>query len=1032
MPKTTHLECPLGHEWEVETGSLGVTSDSDVCPVCGALSRSQISLESGPAPELGDELLPPPPRRRTDEMPPDLALTRHLPRGERPRALDDPPSIAGYEILSELGRGGMGVVYRARQATLGREVALKIILAGAHAGQDERARFRVEAETAARLKHPHIVPIYEIGEQGRLPYLALEFVEGGNLAQAMAVRPLAPIQAAGMVETLARAIDYVHQHGVVHRDLKPANVLLTAEGIPKITDFGLAKWLDVPSGHATQSGTVLGTPSYMAPEQAQGQSGRIGPATDVYALGAMLYEMVTGRPPFHAATSQETVQQLLTEEPLPPSQLQPRVPRDLETICLKCLQKEPARRYVGAGALADDLRCFLDQKPIHARPTPAWERAVKWARRRPAVAVLVGVCVAAALALATMGLAYNARLQRERDTARANFQMALDAVDRFYTQVSENTLLNTPRMEPLRRQLLETAQEFYERFVRERANDPEARVQLGRTYQRLGQLTRQTRSKTEAIELIKQAIAIQEPLVRAHPDNSDYLSDLATSHANLGGLFGETGRMDEAAQQFRKTLPLWEALVRRNPSHGAFRQKLGHTWFSLGEVCRIAAQTDLASQAHASSRAVLEELVRDEPHVAEHRKELALTINAQGAMAFRAGAFADATKEFREALALREVLAREYPDRQAFKRDLADSHGNLAIVARMSDDLKGAEISNKSALDIYQSLARDHPDVSDYRIAQAGPYQELALIYFQRKDLKRSEQCMREAVAIRAAVARDRPEVPLYQSSLARTYIDLGELCVETGQPAEAETSLSQACGILERLTHSYPDVIDYQVDLGCAYATNGKARARSAKPREALDCDGKAIDVLEAALRRQSSLALARKYLGTAYRGRAEAYDSLGQTADALRDWDKAIPLSRKGRRRMRRPTSRGPGRSPAWASTCGPLPRLKTWPVPERQRASTCIAQPGCMPLPWRPVFGTASRTGTGPTRSPSATPCEPSNCSPQLRPRATSMRQNTSSPFTRTGFDPLRSRTDFRDWAARLGPTSLPHSGLPGRHP
>ena len=217
-------------------------------------------------------------------------------------------------------------------------------------------------------------------------------------------------------------------------------------------------------------------------------------------------------------------------------------------------------------ALAEDLQCFLDKRPIRARPTPTWERVAKWMRRRPAVAVLVGVSVAAAVALAIMGLAYNARLQRERDTARANFQMALDAVDRYYNKVSENTLLNTPRMEPLRRQLLETAQEFYERFVRERANDPEARVQLGRTYQRLGQLTRQTKSKTEAIEFMKQAIAIQEPLVRAHPDNSEYQSDLAISHANLGGLFGETGRMDQAAQQFRKTIPLWEALVRRNPS----------------------------------------------------------------------------------------------------------------------------------------------------------------------------------------------------------------------------------------------------------------------------------------------------------------------------------------------------------------------------------------------------------------------------------------------------------------------------------
>ncbi len=1031
MPQTMRLECPRGHGWEVETGSSGVTGDSAVCPVCGAPSRSQISSESGSAADLGDELPPPPQGRGADEVLPDLAVTLHVPGSGRRRALDVAPSIAGYEILSELGRGGMGVVYHARQTSLGREVALKIILAGAHAGESERARFRVEAETAARLKHPHIVPIYEIGEQGQLPYLALEFVDGGSLAQAMAVRPLAPVQAAAMVETLARAMDYVHQRGVVHRDLKPANVLLTAEGVPKITDFGLAKWLDAPSGQATQSGTVLGTPSYMAPEQAHGKSALIGTATDVYALGAMLYEMVTGRPPFHAATSQETVQQLLTEEPLPPSRLQPRVPRDLETICLKCLQKEPARRYAGAGALADDLRCFLDRKPIRARPTPAWERAAKWARRRPAVAVLVGVSVAAVLAVAIMGLAYNARLQRERDTARVNFQMALDAVDRFYNQVSENTLLNTPRMEPLRRQLLETAQEFYERFVRERANDPEARVQLGRTYQRLGQLTRQTKSKTEAIEFMKQAIAIQEPLVRAHPDNSEYQSDLAISHANLGGLLGETGRMDQAAQQFRKTLPLWEALVRRNPSHGAYRQRLGHTWFSLGEVCHIAAQNDEARQAHARARAVLEELVRDEPRVPDHRKELALLINAQGALAFGTGAFAEAAKAFGDALALRDVLAREFPVRHAFQRDLADSHGNLAIAARTNNDLDRAETSNKKALDIYRSLAREHPDVSDYRIDQAGPYQELGLIYFLRNDFKHSEQSLREAVTIRAAVARDRPEVPLYQSSLARTYIDLGELCVEMGQPTEAETCLSQACGILERVAHAYPDVIDFQADLGCAYATKGKAAARSAKPRDVLDCDSKAIDVLEAALRRQSSHAEARKHLGMAYRGRAEAYESLGRTADALRDWDKAVPLSEgedlTAARIARARTLARLGEYARAAAEVEDVARAGSATAFDLYRSATVYAA----------AVGACLRDG-----KPDRTAADALAQRYAVRALELLAAAQAAGYFNAPdhlgafhkdpSFDPLRSRTDFRDWAARLGPTSPPHSGLPGRHP
>jgi WD40 repeat protein len=305
--------------------------------------------------------------------------------------------VAGYEILSELGRGGMGVVYLARQLSLKRLVALKMVLAGSHAGSAELVRFRTEAEAAARLQHPNIVQIYEVGQQDGLPFFSLEYVDGGSLARALAGTPLPPGRAAQLIETLARAMHYAHQRGIVHRDLKPANVLLTADGLPKITDFGLAKQLDDAAVH-TQSGAVLGTPSYMAPEQAGGQTHDIGPAADVYALGAVLYELLTGRPPFKAATPLDTLMQVLTEEPVPPRQLQPKVPRDLETICLKCLEKDPRKRYAGALALADDLRRCASGEPIAARPVGLGGRTLKWVRRRPAVAGLLALVVAFAAA----------------------------------------------------------------------------------------------------------------------------------------------------------------------------------------------------------------------------------------------------------------------------------------------------------------------------------------------------------------------------------------------------------------------------------------------------------------------------------------------------------------------------------------------------------------------------------------------------------------------------------------------------------
>jgi serine/threonine protein kinase len=274
--------------------------------------------------------------------------------------------VAGYEILGELGRGGMGVVYRARQQSLGRLVALKMLLPNSGAGAEELARFRREAEAVAALRHANFVHIYDVGEQDGRPFFVLEFVDGGSLASRLATLPPPPGEAARLLETLARAMHRAHQSGIVHRDLKPANILLMADGTPKIADFGLAKKLDAP-GSQTRTGAILGTPSYMAPEQAQGRTSDIGPASDVYALGAILYEALTGSPPFQAYSLLDLLYQVVHQPPLPPSRLRPDVPPDLERICLRCLEKDPAQRYASAADLAEDLHRHLAGQPIHER-----------------------------------------------------------------------------------------------------------------------------------------------------------------------------------------------------------------------------------------------------------------------------------------------------------------------------------------------------------------------------------------------------------------------------------------------------------------------------------------------------------------------------------------------------------------------------------------------------------------------------------------------------------------------------------------
>ena len=297
----------------------------------------------------------------------------------------------------------MGIVYKARQLGLDRTVAVKMILGSAPAVAAAGERFRAEAQAIARLHHPNVVQVHAVGEHDGRAYLVMEFVAGGGLAGRLDGSPWQPHRAAGLVEVLAGGIAAAHRVGVVHRDLKPSNILLADDGAPKIADFGLAKLMDSDS-ELTRTGALLGSPMYMAPEQAMEQGGAVGPPADIHALGVILYELLTGRPPYRGATITQTLEQVRSSEPVLPSRLVPHLPRDVETICLKCLEKDPERRYGDAGQLADDLRRYLDGRPILARPTGRLERAARWARRRPVVAGLIGALAAAVISLAGLGL----------------------------------------------------------------------------------------------------------------------------------------------------------------------------------------------------------------------------------------------------------------------------------------------------------------------------------------------------------------------------------------------------------------------------------------------------------------------------------------------------------------------------------------------------------------------------------------------------------------------------------------------------
>lgn len=409
--------------------------------------------------------------------------------------------VPGYRILGVLGRGGMGVVYKAIQEKANRLVALKMILAGAHADQADHVRFRAEAEAAARLSHPNIVQLFEVSETPEgFPFFSLEFVPGGTLAERLKAGPLKALEAAAMLEALARAMQYAHENNIIHRDLKPANILLGARGqglggkevqetmlkdahhgtlvgsapssssltpnpqplTPKISDFGLAKQLDAEDG-LTRTGAIMGTPSYMAPEQAFGQSKNVGPAADIYALGAILYECLTGRPPFKGASVADTLEQVRTMEPVTVRAFIKEIPRDLETICLHCLHKDPQRRYLSAGALADDLRRYQEGKPILVRPVGELERTWRWCRRNKALAATLAA--AAVLALAAIVIlagavvtvsAENAKRKQAEDEAVAQSDLALGALGKMLTDV-QTELRDVPGGDAVRKRILNQA-----------------------------------------------------------------------------------------------------------------------------------------------------------------------------------------------------------------------------------------------------------------------------------------------------------------------------------------------------------------------------------------------------------------------------------------------------------------------------------------------------------------------------------------------------------------------------------------------
>jgi tetratricopeptide (TPR) repeat protein/tRNA A-37 threonylcarbamoyl transferase component Bud32 len=615
----------VDEQWEPTTLPAAGPEDAAVGPP--AKGRSQTTLGPGlPTPPQPPPLgagLPTPPQP-TPPQPPTEGLPERSGTGSEPQALEQPAesadfatldttkgtgrevheletlaaehapaggravpagsrSFGDYELLDIIAKGGMGVVYKARQKKLNRIVALKMILAGQFANERDVERFYGEAEAAANLRHPNIVAVHEVGEAEGQHFFSMDFVDGQSLSAMVRERPLSPQWAAQLVQKIAEAVEFAHGQGILHRDLKPSNVLLDKRGQPLITDFGLAKRVGGHS-HLTMTGTVVGTPSYMPPEQAAGKSEEVGPESDVYSTGALLYELLTGTPPFRAATPLETLQQVLHNEAPSPRLLNSSVPADLETICLKCLQKEPARRYQTSQQLADELGRYLAGEPILARPVSRLERLARWCRRNPRIAGLSGALAAAVVLAAGVFVVSYLRTSAALEKAQQRLNQALRSVDELFTIVSQEDLLNEPGMQPLRKRLLSKARDLYREMLAQEADDPAVRGELALSYFRLGSILEEIGSPADALAAYESSRQMQERLSAEMPNDRDLLSGLANTWSALATLLHKRKEYEKALQWHERALDARTQLAKWSPGRVDHARKRANSSMNIGLV----------------------------------------------------------------------------------------------------------------------------------------------------------------------------------------------------------------------------------------------------------------------------------------------------------------------------------------------------------------------------------------------------------------------------------------------------------------
>lgn len=764
--------------------------------------------------------------------------------------------FGSYELLDEIAQGGMGVVYKARQDGLNRVVALKMIKTGQFADAEEVRRFYAEAEAAAALDHPHIVPIYEVGAHAGQHFFSMGFVEGESLADRLKNGPLQPKDAARLLRTIAQAVQFAHDRGIVHRDLKPANVLLEdgnsetqyadeqqspAAGSadssndlrPRLTDFGLAKNIAGDSGMTT-SGQILGTPSYMPPEQAAGRVAEVGPLSDVYSLGAVLYCALTGRPPFQAANVMDTLQQVLRKEPVSPRRLNDAIDRDLETICLKCLDKDPARRYQSAAALAEELQRYLERRPILARPVGRFSQLLRWTARNRVLATVSFIAFLTFSVLAIGGpiMAWKqSQLSRRATTEAGNAKAALaketiakrklmvslddqhNVIQLFVRTTKDETLLREPRFKPVLKRQLDLAFRHFQKFIDDHKDDTSLRMRrkLADSLMEVADISRERGDKQEAIEAYRRAIRMWEEVVAASADSDEARHQLAGCRNNLAVVLGEADRVDEAMAEYRELIRIRTVLMEHADKPRNLRQLAGG-YVNFGAMNYRRGKTDAALQAYRQADAILSRLDPADPDTLNTQ---AAVQNNLGLILESRGDIVDAIAAYRQAMTVQGKLANRYPRNARIQSQFAAYCNNLGVLYRSNGQGKQSLPMYTTALRVRKKLAKMHPTVTEYQAKLARSYSNLGNLYSDLgRDPNQFIELYTKASDIQRSLVREYQSVADYREDLATTLNGKGLRYEALDETTKALRAFAEAVEVRKELVARHPTITEYRLGL--------------------------------------------------------------------------------------------------------------------------------------------------------------------------------------------------------------------------